>query len=113
MFASIPWVDPSSRSPGRTAHLAVVQLLGGGGAQAHEAVVLGDGAGALPRRGEALHLGDQVQALLDVPEVAGLGGHLLIGVGALLPFVVLRTPRLQARALGGEFGLALDGTEGR
>lgn len=90
----------------------MVQLLGRGGAQAHEAVVLGDGPGALPRRGEPLHLGHQVQALFDVPEVASLGGHFLIRIGVLLPFVVLCTPRLQTRAFGGKFDLTLNGTEG-
>lgn len=99
------------RARRRMAHLAVVQLLGRGGAQAHEAVVLGDGPRALPWRGKPLHLGHQVQALFDVTEVASLGRHFLIGVGVLLPFVVFCTPRLQTRAFGGKFDLTLNGTE--
>lgn len=90
--------------------LPLVELLWRRGPQADQAVVLDDGAGALARWCEALHLRHVIQALLDVAEVASFGRGLVVGVGvsSIVPlFLVAAQAALQAAALLGQLHFAL------
>lgn len=78
--------------------LPLVELLWRRRPQADQAVVLDDGAGALARWREALHLRHVIQALLDVAEVASFGRGLVVGVGvsSIVPLFLVAGRAAQA-----------------
>lgn len=102
------------RGPPRGTYLPLVELLRRRRPQADQAVVLDNGAGALARRGEALHLRHIIKALLDVAEVARLGRGLVVGVGvpAVVALFVVARAALRAAALLSQLHLALQKTGG-